>query len=175
MRQSALVKCWIKVEGKIKLNQVKIVRVLFVCLGNICRSPMAEAVFRHLVKSAGLTHQIDVESAGTGDWHAGEPPHKGTVTILKRNQIEIGGKRARQISRTDLDEFDYIIAMDNENVRELYVMFGRQVPRLLEFAAQASILDVPDPYYDGNFDEVFRLVQSGCAGLLAFIRQQEGL
>ena len=148
-------------------------RVLFVCLGNICRSPMAEAVFRHLVNEAGLSGQIDVESAGTGSWHAGERPHPGTLAILKQHQVEVGGKRARQLTRSDLREFDYVIAMDEENVADIQALYGRRVPRLLEYARQDGTLDVPDPYDSGNFAIVYDLVLAGSKGLLEHIRQQE--
>jgi protein-tyrosine phosphatase len=136
---------------------------------------MAEAVFRSLVIEDGLSERIDVESAGTGNWHAGQPPHSGTIKILKTNSIDVGGKRARQIARSDFSEFDYIIAMDGENVDDIAAVFGRKVPRLLEFAPRGSTLDVPDPYYTGGFDEVYRLVQAGCKGLLQHIRQREGI
>ena len=157
------------------MQQPKTIRVLFVCLGNICRSPMAEAVFRGMVQEAGLSNRIDVESAGTGSWHVGENPHKGTVAVLKKHQIEVGGKRARQLSRSDLDEFDYIVAMDEENVDDILALEQRRVPLLLEFAPQGSPLNVPDPYYTGSFDVVYDLVAAGCKGLLEHIRQKEGL
>ncbi len=153
----------------------KTIRVLFVCLGNICRSPMAEAVFRQMVKEAGLETRIDVASAGTGGWHVGERPHRGTRTVLSANQIDIGEKRAQQLSRTDLDAYDYIIAMDAENVSDIQALFGLKVPRLLEFAPSGGPLDVPDPYYNGKFDTVYQLVTAGSQGLLEYIRQQEGL
>jgi len=153
----------------------KTIRVLFVCLGNICRSPMAEAVFRHMVKEAGLSDTIDIESAGTGAWHVGERPHSGTRAILATNQIEVGGKRARQLNRSDLTNFDYIIAMDAENVSDIQSLFGRRVPRLLEFAPPGTPLDVPDPYYTNTFDVVYSLVTAGCRGLLAHIRKEHGL
>jgi protein-tyrosine phosphatase len=157
------------------MSSPKVIRVLFVCLGNICRSPMAEAVFRGLVKEAGLSDQIDVASAGTGGWHVGEPPHRGTVGILKENQIEVGRKRAQQLTRSDVREYDYIVAMDAENQSDIQALYGKRVPRLMEFAPEGSPLDVPDPYYSGGFDHVYRLVLAGCQGLLAHIREQEGL
>jgi protein-tyrosine phosphatase len=154
---------------------VKTIRVLFVCLGNICRSPMAEAVFRHMVKEAGLADVIDIESAGTGSWHVGERPHGGTRAVLAANQIEVGGKRARQLNRSDMTQFDYVIAMDGENVGDIHSLFGQRVPRLLEFAPPGGTLDVPDPYFTNGFDEVYQLVTAGCRGLLAHIRQEQGL
>ena len=97
------------------------------------------------------------------------------MAILKQNSIDVGGKRARQLSRSDLSEFNYIIAMDNENVEDIQALFGRRVPRLLEFAPKGSPLDVPDPYYTGGFDTVYQLVLAGSKGLLQHIREREGL
>lgn len=157
------------------MTEEKRIRVLFVCLGNICRSPMAEAVFRHLIKEAGLEHRVDIESAGTGSWHTGERPHRGTLEVLRKNSIDAGSKRARTLTRSDTDQFDYIVAMDAENVADIQSVFGRRVPRLLEYAPKGSPLDVPDPYYTNTFDEVYRLVLAGSKGLLEHIRQKEGL
>ena len=95
------------------------IHILFVCLGNICRSPMAEAIFREKVKKEGLADRIKVDSAGTGDWHIGKPPHQGTREILKAKRISDEGLFARQIKASDLNEFDYIIAMDTENVKNI--------------------------------------------------------
>jgi low molecular weight protein-tyrosine phosphatase len=136
---------------------------------------MAEAVFRDLVRKADLSERVDVESAGTGDWHVGQRPHNGTLATLNAHHIDVGNKRARALSRSDLSEFDYVIAMDAENVADIQAMFGKRVPRLLEFVPQADTLDVPDPYYNGNFDRVYQLVQDGGLALLAMIRKQEGL
>ncbi|MCM3007010.1 low molecular weight protein-tyrosine-phosphatase [Priestia koreensis] len=149
------------------------VKVLFVCLGNICRSPMAEAVFRHLVREKGLEDKISIDSAGTGDWHIGTPPHEGTQRILTKKQISFDGLKARQVQKEDLTEFDYIIGMDAQNIGNLHRMAGFNktgyIGRLLDFVPESEIEDVPDPYFTGNFDEVYELVTKGCTNLLAEI------
>lgn len=150
-----------------------VIKILFVCMGNICRSPMAEAIFRSLVEEEGLSDKFHIESAGTGNWHVGQPPHPGTLAVLKRHGIDPGAKLARQVNRADFHTFDYIIAMDEENVMDIEVMYGNQVRKLLEFAPLSITRDVPDPYYDGNFDLVYKLIMAGCRGLLEQIRQVE--
>ena len=164
---------------------MKPIKVLFICTGNICRSPMAEGVFKALVAEAGLSERFEVASAGTGGWHVGEGPHPGTIRELDRHGISLGGKTARKVRSADLESFHYIVLMDRVNVVDMLQLFGRSYPRLLEFAglkgqeAEASqsgdVLDVPDPYYAGNFDEVYHLVSLGCRGLLAHIRKEEGI
>ncbi len=151
------------------------IRVLFVCLGNICRSPMAEAVFRDLVTKEGIVDQFDIASAGTGGWHAGERPHRGTLQILQKHNIDVGNKRARQLTHLDMNSYDYILAMDSENVADIQALFGRRTRRLMDFAPEDYPEDVPDPYYTGAFDEVFRLIETGSKGLLAHIREKEGV
>jgi protein-tyrosine phosphatase len=152
------------------------VHVLFVCLGNICRSPMAEAIFKKMVADAGLDGQIAVDSAGTGSWHLGEPAHRGTLRVLQQHGIDYAG-RARQISAADMNPDHIIVAMDQENLDDLYRRFGdhSRLYRLLDFAAHGDERDVPDPYYTGNFDYVYRLVEGACRGLLEKIRKEEGL
>ncbi|MEM7336406.1 MAG: low molecular weight protein-tyrosine-phosphatase, partial [Chloroflexota bacterium] len=124
------------------------VSVLFVCLGNICRSPMAEAVFQQLVDDAGLSDQITVDSSGTGDWHVGEKAHHGTRQILEQKGIAYNG-RSRQINAQDMqDPQRYIIGMDDSNLSVLKQRYGNhpRLYRLLEFAKNGRELNVPDPY-----------------------------
>ncbi len=152
------------------------IRVVFVCLGNICRSPMAEAVFNHLVQEAGLEARIEVDSAGTGHWHVGEPPHKDTRRLLERHGVPYS-HRARLLTERDLEEADYLIPMDRYNLRDIQAL-GKgpaKVIPLLEFAPGCGLQEVPDPYYDGRFELVYDLVRQGCAGLLEAIRRDHGL
>jgi protein-tyrosine phosphatase len=137
---------------------------------------MAEAVFRKLVAEEGLEGQIVVDSAGTGSWHVGEPAHQGTRRVLRRHGIDYAG-RARQVTTADMAPTHYIVAMDRSNIDELRRRFGDhpRLYRLLDFAGDVDERDVPDPYYNGNFDDVYRLVEAGSRGLLDHICEQEGL
>ena len=152
------------------------VRVLFVCLGNICRSPMAEAVFQHKVRTAGLENEIESDSAGTGEWHVGNPPHHGTRAILAHNKIDYT-HQARLITRHDLDDFDYVLTMDNANLRDVQALgSGRAVVRpFLDYAPDSDFREVPDPYYTGGFEGVYALVDAAAEGLLKEIREEKGI
>lgn len=154
---------------------MKKISVMFVCLGNICRSPMAEAVFRKMVEERGLGYQFLIASSGTGHWHLGQPPHIGTRLILSEHNIEVGNKRSQLLKKEDFQEYDYIIAMAQENVEDIQYQHHQKIRRLLEFAPQVKTLDVPDPYYENNFEYVYDLVTAGCEGLLNYIIEQEGL
>lgn len=157
------------------------IRVCFVCLGNICRSPSAEGVMRHLVRAAGLEGAIEVDSAGTAGYHTGEPPDPRACAAGKRCGIEIGGV-ARQFQRRDFDEFDYVLAMDASNLEHLRRIAPKEsvhkVALLRSFdAASPPGAPVPDPYYgdDAGFDEVIAFCRAACAGLLEHIRREHGL
>ncbi len=136
---------------------------------------MAEAVFQHLVDEAGLSDQFTVDSAGTGSWHVGERAHQGTRRILAKKGISYDG-RARLVRQSDLaSPGTYVIAMDRSNEHDLRAQYGNH-PRLyllLDFVPETTLRDVPDPYYNGNFEQVYQLVENGCRGLLQTIRQQE--
>lgn len=152
------------------------VHVLFVCLGNICRSPMAEAVFRHLTRQEGLAGEISIDSAGIGGWHAGERPHSGTQNVLRTKGIDHDTLRARQITPIDFTDYDYIVCMDEENLSALKAMApaDKKIYRLLDFAPSAKEQNVEDPYYTGRFDYVYELVEAGCKGLLEEVKKQMG-
>jgi protein-tyrosine phosphatase len=157
------------------------IRVLFVCLGNICRSPLAEAVFRHLVEERGWTDRFDIDSAGTSGWHRDAPPDRRSTEVARRRGITLAGG-SRKVTAMDLRRFHYVIAMDEENLdalRELQADAGgtAQVRRLREFEPGAASLDVPDPYYGGprGFEEVHDIVERACAGLLAHVAAEHGL
>lgn len=149
-------------------------RVVFVCLGNICRSPMAEAVFRHLVEKANLADRIEVDSAGTGHWHVGERPHRGTLRELAQHGIDASELTARQVIPADMRTADYLVAMDQENFADLKGLGPVKGTLLLfmDLLPEEGLKDVPDPYYVGNFDEVYRLVEQGCHRLLERIMQE---
>ncbi|MBX8945152.1 MULTISPECIES: low molecular weight protein-tyrosine-phosphatase [Lysinibacillus] len=150
------------------------IRVLFVCLGNICRSPMAEAVMRDLVKKEHLEDKIEVDSAATSSWHIGEPPHRGTQDKLREYGISTIDMQGRQLQKSDFEEFAYIIGMDESNIRNIRTILGHpnspKIFRFLDLTAHRK--DVPDPYYTGDFQETYELVQEGCQALLAKIKQE---
>ncbi len=150
-------------------------RVLFVCLGNICRSPTAEGVMRSLAAERGLADELEIDSAGTGSWHLGEPPDRRATEAAAGRGVTLEGK-ARQVSQADLEHYDYVVAMDRENLEDLRALaVGSEAevePVLLRAfdpdAAEAGDLDVPDPYYGGadGFEVVLDVVERGCSGLL---------
>tara|TARA_B100001059_G_scaffold85669_2_gene83807 strand:+ start:102 stop:590 length:489 start_codon:yes stop_codon:yes gene_type:complete len=149
-------------------------KVLFVCLGNICRSPAAEGVFLHLIEQRQLTDQFLVDSAGTGGWHVGNPADQRMQAAARRRGIHLPS-RARQLELGDLESFDHILAMDQDNLHNVNSMVKEFGPRstanirlLLSHARRADTLEVPDPYYGGDlgFERVLDLLEDACAGLI---------
>lgn len=172
------------------------INVLFVCLGNICRSPLAEAVFRRLVAERGLSDRIRVDSAGTGGWHAGEPPDRRMRATAQEHGVSLNGLSARTVRREDLEAFDYVFAMDRQNLSDLLDLRGNRsgrssgagtrfpepgrgdVPRLFRnFDPAGGGLDVPDPYYGGErgFEDVYEIVDRTCRAILDYVCEQEGI
>ncbi|MGA1494808.1 MAG: low molecular weight protein-tyrosine-phosphatase [Rhodothermales bacterium] len=149
------------------------VRVLFVCLGNICRSPLAEGVFRDKVRAAGLDGIIDIDSAGTGAWHVGNPPDRRMMATAKRQGVEISAQRARQFVDTDLADFDHILAMDKSNLHDILFLdagddFGHRVTLFRQWDPEPGDYEVPDPYYGGDagFEHVYEIVDRTAEALL---------
>ena len=143
-------------------------RVLFVCLGNICRSPAAEGVFSALAEAAGA--EIAADSAGTSGWHLGEPPHPPMIRACARRGIDISALRARRFEAADFGRFDLLIAMDEDNLREIERQrpAGSETPvrLLLDHAPQCGLREVPDPYYSGDYEQALDLIEAGARGLL---------
>lgn len=160
------------------------VKVLFVCMGNICRSPTAEGVFRKLVNDAGLADRIHIDSCGTGDWHVGKSPDSRAIAASRSRGIDISKLQARQVIAEDLTAFDYVLAMDHDNLSRLQAMrphsgrttggtAGGTAPALfLGYARDVNETEVPDPYYGGEqgFEHVLDLIEAAGEGLLATIR-----
>jgi protein-tyrosine phosphatase len=149
--------------------------VLFVCLGNICRSPTAHAVFAHRVASQGLAAHIRVDSAGTGDWHTGEAPDERSQLHARRRGYDLSPLRARQVTPRDFREFDFVLAMDRTNLAHLEGMrpasFAGELGLFLPYGG-SDVLEVPDPYYGGSrgFETVLDLVEDAADGLLDHLR-----
>lgn len=151
--------------------------VLFVCMGNICRSPTAEGVFRHFVNEAGLSEQFDIDSAGTHAYHVGEPPDHRAAAAAERRGISLANIAARRVSDDDFERFDFIIAMDDDNRQRLLDQAPEEhrskVTLFLSFADNDE-REVPDPYYGGaaGFERVLDLVEEASRGLLATIQRR---
>lgn len=152
--------------------------MLFVCLGNICRSPTAEGVFRTLAARQGAHPVSLIDSAGTADYHVGDPPDARTRAAAQQRGYDLSGLRARAVQPEDFDEFDFILAMDRANLQTLQAMAPAhcraRLALLLEFAPQTGASEVPDPYYGQreDFERVLDLVEQGANGLLAHLREQ---
>ncbi|MBE9166594.1 low molecular weight phosphotyrosine protein phosphatase [Pleurocapsales cyanobacterium LEGE 06147] len=150
-------------------------KLLFVCLGNICRSPSAENIMNHLIEEAGLDSKIVCDSAGTSSYHIGSPPDRRMSAAAAKRRIKLKG-RARQLQLADFKEFDLILAMDNQNYWDILALDRQQqyldkVHLICDFASRYKVQEVPDPYYGGKegFDYVIDLLLDACAGLLEYV------
>jgi len=152
------------------------VSVLFVCLGNICRSPTAEGVFRDLVTREGLSTNIRIDSAGTHAYHVGEEPDGRAQAEAKRRGIDISGLRGRQACVQDFRDFDYVLAMDRSNHQNLMNIcpmdLEDRLAMFLDYAPNVDRREVPDPYYEGGFDRVYEMIEQAAQGLLDDIREK---
>lgn len=153
-------------------------RLLFVCLGNICRSPMAEGVFRRVAEDAGMLHLFEIDSAGMGDWHKGEAPdHRAQKAALSRG-VDISGQAARKVELEDFDDFDLVLAMDGSNIEDLHDIAPHaaraKIRRFLDYAPHVGTQDVPDPYYGGaeGFGHALDLIEAAAQGLLAELTKE---
>lgn len=153
------------------------VKVMFVCHGNICRSPMAEFVFRHMVEEKHLSDRFTITSSATSREEIGNPVHRGTKNKLSEVGISCEGKRAVQLTKRDYEIYDYIICMESYNIKNVLRIIGEdkegKVHRLLDFSDNPR--DIADPWYTGNFDETYSDVAEGCAALLDYILNNKGL
>lgn len=158
------------------------IKVLFICLGNICRSPVAEAVFRDVVQQVGLAERFEIDSAGTSDYHVGDSPDTRAAEVANSRGIELTGQ-ARRIGPEDLMRFDYLVVMDATNLRDVKRLAERvrpdaEVHLLGEFDPRAEHdLDVPDPYFGGDrgFEDVHDMIERACHGLLEHIQKERAL
>ncbi len=149
-------------------------KVLFVCLGNICRSPMAEAIMKHKVSNKNLDNKIYVESCGTSGYHIGERPHPSTRDILDRNNIPFDELIARKLEEDDFSYFDFIVAMDDNNIRDLkYLNPNKKYYKITDFLEDSKVDYVPDPFYDGGFNKVYNILMESCDNLLNYILEND--
>ncbi|HXV32161.1 MAG TPA: low molecular weight protein-tyrosine-phosphatase [Sinorhizobium sp.] len=154
---------------------MKATRILFVCLGNICRSPLAEGVMRDLARRTGHGEAISVDSAGTGAWHVGDPPDRRSTAVAKAYGIDIADLRGRQIAAADFGAFDLILGMDRSNVRDLRALMpaaAHKVHLFMNYAMDRDD-DVPDPYYESAdaFEALYQMLEAGCSSLLAKLQR----
>jgi low molecular weight protein-tyrosine phosphatase len=155
-----------------------VIRVLFVCLGNICRSPSAEAVFRHHVREAGLIDRVYIDSAGTSDYHEGCEPDERAQVAAGRRGYDLSGLRARRVARGDFDHFHYLLAMDRTNLSDLLRLAPREhahkVGLFLDYSTSFRGKEVPDPYYGGDrgFERVLDMLEDAALGLVEDIRRR---
>ena len=157
---------------------MKKINILFVCMGNICRSPLAHGLFQHMVEQEGLNEHIRIDSAGTHAYHVGEPPDLRMRQTAMQRGVDLSGQSARRFEVSDFEQFDYVLAMDSDNLSNLKSKcppeYRDRLYLFMEFAPQVREREVPDPYYGGEagFEHVYRLVEEAACGLLGHIRDR---
>jgi protein-tyrosine phosphatase len=159
------------------IDSIPMVRVLFVCMGNICRSPLAQGIFEEIVRREGLEDEVFVDSAGTGSWHVGHPPDERAQRSASSRGLDLSAQRARRVTPYDCQSFDYILTMDEKNYRAVAALCrgrGAEVRPFLDFAPDRSEREVPDPFYGGaeGFEHVMDLVEEASEGLLEEIKER---
>jgi protein-tyrosine phosphatase len=156
-----------------------VIKVVFVCLGNICRSPTAEGIFRHLVDQQGLSTSVSTDSSGTSGWHIGEPPDRRAQQAARAKGIDLSDLKSRKSKPEDFINFNYVIAMDQSNYDDLLAIcptgYEGRLHMFLSYAPELGKMDVPDPYYHDGFDTVFDMLESASQGLLSDIRARHNL
>ncbi len=160
----------------IALENFKPMNILMVCLGNICRSPLAEGIMKKIVKQRNLDWYID--SAGTSSWHVGSLPDPRSIAVGLAHNLDITDQRARQIQKDDFEKFDYILAMDSSNYRNIIRLkepyhLDTQLDLLLNYHKNIEIKDVPDPYYENNFEYVYQIIYEACEGFLNAVMEPQ--
>lgn len=158
------------------------IKVLFICLGNICRSPLAEAIFNHKIEQFGLNKKFTSDSCGTSDYHIGELPDERAIQCAKKHNLPMK-HRARQLNRVDVREFDYLIAMDTSNLKNIHKLIAstnqqhEQVHLLRDFQSHPDSLEVPDPYYGGDdgFEDVFNILDDSITKLLEHLKVEHNI
>lgn len=162
------------------MDRHETIGVVFVCLGNICRSPLAEGVFRAEVGRRGITNRFRIDSCGTGGWHVGEGPDPRSVEVAARHGVDIAAQRSRKLAPTDYTDFDWLVAMDRHNARDLAASRAPgatcRIVQFMDYVDPPQGADVPDPYYGGpgGFDHVYELLACGMGPLLDAILEADG-
>lgn len=151
------------------------IRLLFVCLGNICRSPLAEGLVKHHAEKQGILDRLEIDSAGTGAWHIGNPPDQRSIAVAKKHGLDISGQRARKIKVEDFDLYDYLFAMDNSNLNDLISLSPHEhhgkIRLFTHYDDSQKGQEVPDPYYNDGFDGVYAMVDHAAEQLILHLKE----